>query len=175
MTHGAYHPVTQCRLVGAFDADNRLTGFHMRISGQSISATVMPQWVKDGLDPAVFQGLGSSGEAQLGYDFPNLLIEHAMRNPTVPPGWWRGVNINQNAIYLECFVDELAQAAGEDPLAFRLKLFEGFEAARGSRRRRRAGGLGQGGAGRRPSWPRLFHGLWELCRRSGGDLGSDER
>jgi isoquinoline 1-oxidoreductase beta subunit len=124
MTHGAYHPVTQCRLVGAFDADNRLTGFHMRISGQSISATVMPQWVKDGLDPAVFQGLQSSGEAQFGYDFPNLLIEHAMRNPSVPPGWWRGVNINQNAVYLECFVDELAQAAGEDPLAFRLKLLK---------------------------------------------------
>ncbi|MGJ0510471.1 MAG: molybdopterin cofactor-binding domain-containing protein [Methylocystis sp.] len=122
MTHGAYHPVTQCKLVGAFDAGNRLTGFHMRISGQSISASVMPQWVKDGLDPAVFQGLSGAGEAQLGYDFPNLLIEHAMRNPSVPPGWWRGVNINQNAIYLECFMDELAQAAGEDPLAFRRKL-----------------------------------------------------
>jgi isoquinoline 1-oxidoreductase beta subunit len=122
MTHGAYHPVTQCKLVGAFDADNRLTGFHMRISGQSISASVMPEWVKDGLDPAVFQGLSGNGEAQLGYDFPNLLIEHSMRNPAVPPGWWRGVNVNQNAIYLECFMDELAQAAGEDPLAFRRKL-----------------------------------------------------
>jgi isoquinoline 1-oxidoreductase beta subunit len=122
MTHGAYHPVTQCKLVGAFDADNRLTGFHMRISGQSISASVMPEWVKDGLDPAVFQGLAGTGEAQLGYDVPNLLIEHSMRNPAVPPGWWRGVNVNQNAIYLECFMDELAQAAGEDPLAFRRKL-----------------------------------------------------
>lgn len=122
MTHGAYHPVTQCRLVGAFDADNKLTGLHMRISGQSISASVRPEWVKNGLDPAVFQGLMPSGEAQFGYDAPNLLIEHAMRNPSVPPGWWRGVNINQNAIYLECFMDELAQAAGEDPVAFRRKL-----------------------------------------------------
>ncbi|WP_363346082.1 molybdopterin cofactor-binding domain-containing protein [Methylocystis echinoides] len=122
MTHGAYHPVTQCRLVGAFDADNRVTGLRMRISGQSISASVRPQWVKDGVDPAVFQGLAATGEAQFGYDLPNLLIEHAMRNPPVPPGWWRGVNINQNAIYLECFIDELAHAAGADPVAFRKQL-----------------------------------------------------
>jgi isoquinoline 1-oxidoreductase beta subunit len=45
-----------------------------------------------------------------------------MRNPPVPPGFWRGVNINQNAIYLECFMDELAHAAGRDPLEFRRTL-----------------------------------------------------
>jgi isoquinoline 1-oxidoreductase beta subunit len=45
-----------------------------------------------------------------------------MRNPPVPPGFWRGVNINQNAIYLECFMDELAHAAGKDPLEFRRTL-----------------------------------------------------
>jgi len=49
-------------------------------------------------------------------------IDHSMRNPHVPPGVWRGVNVNHNAIYLECFIDELAHAAGEDPLAFRRKL-----------------------------------------------------
>ena len=38
-----------------------------------------------------------------------------MRNPHVPPGFWRGVNINQNAIFVECFMDELAHAAGQDP------------------------------------------------------------
>ncbi len=122
MTQGKYHPVTQCKLTGAFDADNKLTALHMRISGQSILSSVRPQAVKNGVDPAVFQGLVSNGEAQIGYDVPNLLVEHAMRNPPVPPGWWRGVNINQNAIYLECFMDELAHAAGEDPVAFRRKL-----------------------------------------------------
>jgi isoquinoline 1-oxidoreductase beta subunit len=122
MTHGKYHPVTQCKLVGALDADDKLVGLHIRISGQSIFASVRPQMVKNGLDPAVFQGLAKTGDAQIGYDVPNLLVEHAMRNPHVPPGWWRGVNINQNAIYLECFIDELAHAAGEDPVAFRRKL-----------------------------------------------------
>ena len=53
---------------------------------------------------------------------PNLLVEHAMRNPHVPPGFWRGVNVNHNAIYLECFMDELALSVGQDPLAFRRKL-----------------------------------------------------
>ena len=45
-----------------------------------------------------------------------------MRNPHVPPGVWRGVNGNQNAIYLECFMDELAHSVGQDPLEFRRKL-----------------------------------------------------
>jgi len=52
---------------------------------------------------------------------PNLLIDHAMRNTHVPPGFWRGVNINQNAVFLECFMDELAEAAGQDAVEFRRK------------------------------------------------------
>src|SRR5260370_14278431 len=47
-----------------------------------------------------------------------------MRNPHITPGFWRGVNTNQNAIYMECFMDELAEAAGQDPLAFRLKMLK---------------------------------------------------
>ena len=42
------------------------------------------------------------------------VIDHAMVNPPIPPWFWRGVNNNQNALYLECFVDELAHAAGQD-------------------------------------------------------------
>ncbi|KZE35499.1 xanthine dehydrogenase family protein molybdopterin-binding subunit [Chelatococcus daeguensis] len=123
MLQGRYHPVTQGRLTGALDADGNLTALHMRISGQSILAAVMPQRMQDGMDPLIFQGLTvDSPEGHLGYTIPNLLIDHAMRNPPVPPGFWRGVNLNQNAIYLECFLDELAHAAGQDPLAFRRKL-----------------------------------------------------
>ena len=123
MLHGRYHPVTQCKLVGALDKDNNLVGLHMRISGQSILAGVMPQNLQNGRDAVVFQGLNPSGpEASIGYTVPNLLIDHAMRNPHVPPGFWRGVNLNQNTIYLECFMDELAHAAGQDPLEFRRKL-----------------------------------------------------
>jgi isoquinoline 1-oxidoreductase subunit beta len=122
MTHGRYHPVMQCKLVGGFDANNNLTGLHMRLSGQSILSVVRPEALQQGRDPLVFQGLNPSGDFALGYSVPNLLIDHAMRNTHVPPGFWRGVNINQNAIFLECFIDELAQAAGQDALEFRRTL-----------------------------------------------------
>ncbi len=123
MTQGRYHPVTQCKLVGGFDANNNLTGLHMRISGQSILTAVRPEALQNGADPATFQGVAPSGEFEYGYGaIPNLLIDHAMRNPHVPPGFWRGVNINQNAIYVECFMDELAHSVGQDPLEFRRKL-----------------------------------------------------
>jgi isoquinoline 1-oxidoreductase beta subunit len=124
MVQGRYHPVMQCKLVGGFDKDNNLTALHMRISGQSILATVRPAVVEQnkGKDPLSFQGIADSGEHAFGYTIPNLLIDHSMRNPHVPPGFWRGVNINQNAIFLECFMDELAQAVGQDELEFRRKL-----------------------------------------------------
>jgi isoquinoline 1-oxidoreductase beta subunit len=123
MTHGRYHPVTQAKMVGAFDDNNNLTALHMRISGQSILAFVNPQNLQNGKDPFVFQGLNPSGaEGVFGYTIPNLLIDHAMRNPHIPPHFWRGVNNNHNAIYLECFMDELAHSVGQDPLEFRRKL-----------------------------------------------------
>jgi isoquinoline 1-oxidoreductase subunit beta len=122
MTHGKYHPVMQAKLTGALDAGGNLTGLHLRLSGQSIITAVFPQLLQDGRDNATFQGLDPSGDFTLGYTVPNLLIDHAMRNTHVPPGFWRGVNINQNAIFLECFIDELAHAAGQDALEFRRKL-----------------------------------------------------
>jgi isoquinoline 1-oxidoreductase subunit beta len=121
--NGVYHPITQCKLIGGLDANNELTGLHVRISGQSILAAVNPRGLQDGRDPITFQGMYPGGtEGAIGYTIPNLLIDHAMRNPPIPPWFWRGVNNNQNAIYLECFMDELAHAAGQDPLAFRRKL-----------------------------------------------------
>jgi len=122
MAHGRYHPITQCKMTGAFDADNNLVALHYRLSGQSILFSLRPEALQNGMDPAAFQGVAQSGEAAFGYSVPNLLIEHAMRNPHVPPGFWRGVNVNHNAIYMECFMDELANAAGQDPLEFRRKL-----------------------------------------------------
>jgi isoquinoline 1-oxidoreductase subunit beta len=123
MTHDFYHPITHCKLTGGFDSAGNLTALHMRISGQSILSYVFPANLQNGMDPAVFQGLTpSSPEGHFGYSIPNLLIDHAMRNTVVRPGFWRGVNTNHNAIYVECFVDELAHATGQDPLAFRQKL-----------------------------------------------------
>src|SRR5262249_50519253 len=123
MTHGWYHPVTQCKLIAGFDENKNLTALYIRISGQSILATVAPARMQEGRDPATFSGLYPGGaEAAFGYDVPNVLVDHSMRNPHIHPGFWRGVNINHNAIYLECFMDELAKEMGVDALEFRRKI-----------------------------------------------------
>ena len=123
MVQGRYHPVTKCKLTAGLDASGEITGLHMRISGQSILSFVFPNALQNGRDPVQFQGLNAGGaESAIGYTFPNLLIDHAMRNTHVPPHFWRGVNHNQNAIYLECFLDEVAHATNQDPLALRRKL-----------------------------------------------------
>ena len=95
------------------------------MSGYAITcalAETFTMGVKAGMDPVAFQGLSPSGDAAIGYSVPNLLVEHSMRNPHVPPGFWRGVNVNHNAIYMECFMDELAHSVGQDPVEFRRKL-----------------------------------------------------
>ena len=129
MAQGRYHPVTMAKLSAGLDAQGNLTGLHVRISGQSILKTVRPEGMVNGMDPAVFQGIAkddpakpTANEHATVYTVPNLLVDHAMRNPHVPPGFWRGVNVNQNAIYIECFMDELAAAAQVDALEFRRRL-----------------------------------------------------
>ena len=124
MTHGRYHPVTQCKMTAGFDADNNLTALHMRISGQSIQFALRPEGLINGMDPSTFQGLAPKGDATFGYSVPNLLIDHSMRNPHIIPGFWRGVNVNHNALYVESFMDEMAHATNQDPLEFRRKLMK---------------------------------------------------
>lgn len=121
MTHDVYHPVSKSRLSAALDAQGNLTALHMRIAGQSIRKKWAPQrLVNNGTgDPHVFHGLTRES---FGYTVPNLLIDHVICQPAVTPGSWRGVHLNHNIIYLECFLDEVAHAAGKDPLEFRRAL-----------------------------------------------------
>jgi isoquinoline 1-oxidoreductase beta subunit len=123
MGHDFYRPISQCKLAAGLDDKGALVGLHLRISGQSINAFVNPALVANGQDARQLQGYTDKpGDAQLGYTVPNLLIEYAMRNTHVPVGPWRGVNTNQNAVYMECFIEEVARAAGADSLAFRRAL-----------------------------------------------------
>jgi isoquinoline 1-oxidoreductase subunit beta len=124
MRQGRFRPVGMCKMAAGLDDKGDLVGLSMRIAAPSILAYAAPARLnKDGSDFIAFQGLNPQGpEGQIGYTVPNLLVEHAMRNTHVPPGFWRGVNNNQNAIWLETFVDELAKAAGKDPLEFRRKM-----------------------------------------------------
>jgi isoquinoline 1-oxidoreductase beta subunit len=123
--HDFYRPISQCKLSAGLDADGNLMGLHVRVSGQSINAMLNPRGIVDGKDIRQLQGYyAEPGDAQLGYTVPNLLIEYTMRNTHVPVGPWRGVNTNQNSIYIECFMDEVAKAAGKDPLDFRRALMK---------------------------------------------------
>ncbi len=120
MTHGFYRPITQAKMSAGLDAQGNVTALHARLSGQSILAYLMPQRMENGVDMIAFQGWTKE---EFGYmAIPNLRIDHAVRNTHVPVGFWRGVNTNQNSIYMECFIDEVAHAAGKDPLEFRRTL-----------------------------------------------------
>jgi isoquinoline 1-oxidoreductase beta subunit len=125
MTHDFYRPIAQCLLQGGIDEHGNLTSLRVRVSGQSINAFLNPAAIKQGKDKRQLQGLYKEpGDAQIGYTVPNLRTEYAMRNTHVPVGPWRGVNTNQNSIFLEAFMDELAKAAGKDPLEFRRALMK---------------------------------------------------
>ncbi len=124
--HDFYRPLSQAKMTAGLDAQGNLVGLHVRISGQSINATVNPLAIKDGKDDRQLQGFWKTteGDAQFGYTVPNLLTEYVMRNTHVPVGPWRGVNTNQNAVYAECFIEEVARAAGKDSLEFRRAMLQ---------------------------------------------------
>jgi len=125
MAQDYFRPIGLCKLEAGLDAQGNLLGLQLRVSGQSINAYLSPQNIKDGKDLRQLQGLTAEpSDAQLGYTIPSLRTEYAMRNTHVPVGAWRGVNTNQNGLYLECFMEEVAAAAGRDPLEFRRALMQ---------------------------------------------------
>ena len=121
--HDFYRPISVCKMSAGLDEKGELVGLHVRSSGQSINAWLNPTGIVNGKDRRQLQGwFEEPGDAQLGYTVPNLLIEYVMRNTHVPVGPWRGVNTNQNGVYMECFIEECARAAGKDSLEFRRAL-----------------------------------------------------
>jgi len=125
MAHDFYRPISQCAMSAGLDEQGNLVGLHVRSSGQSINAWLNPTAIRGGKDTRQLQGwYEEPGDAQLGYTVPNLLIEYVMRNTHVPVGPWRGVNTNQNAYYMEAFIEECARAAGKDSVEFRRALLK---------------------------------------------------
>ncbi len=120
MRQGRYRPVSLVKLRGALDKDGNWTGWHVKQSDQSIAVTVYPQFVKDGVDQINTRVFRDNP-----YAVPNFTNEYVMRELHVPPGFWRAVAHTNNPFYRECFIDELAHAAGKDPLQFRRPLLKG--------------------------------------------------
>ena len=119
MTQGRYRPVSLTKLRGALDKDGNWIGWHVRQSEPSIAAAVLTQFLKDGIDQ-----VGTRVFIDSPYGVPNYTLEYAMRNTHVLLGPWRAVAHTHNPFFRECFIDELAQAAGKDPYQFRRTMLE---------------------------------------------------
>jgi isoquinoline 1-oxidoreductase beta subunit len=118
MQHSTYRPYHYNRLSATLDAQGQPVAWHHRVTGSSIIARYAPAGFKNGVDTDAIR------DAAGPYDFPNLLVQYVRQEPPegLLTGWWRGVGHMQNAIPVECFIDELARAAGQDAIAFRKPL-----------------------------------------------------
>ncbi|HJW81247.1 MAG TPA: xanthine dehydrogenase family protein molybdopterin-binding subunit [Acidiferrobacterales bacterium] len=115
--HDYYRPATLNRLAAALDKDGMPLAWRHEMVGASIFARVFPNSIKNGIDNTSVEGA-----ANLPYAIPNLHVSWTMENGAVPVGFWRSVGSSQNAYITECFLDELAAAAGKDPYEYRRAL-----------------------------------------------------
>lgn len=120
MRQGRYRPVSLVKLRGALDKDGQWMAWEVRQADQSIVKTVMPQLIKDDIDPINTRVFRDNP-----YAVPHFTNEYVLNNFHVPPGFWRAVAHTNNPFYRECFIDELAHAAGVDPYDFRRPLLKG--------------------------------------------------
>jgi isoquinoline 1-oxidoreductase subunit beta len=118
MQHGFYRPASMVRMRAGLDARGQVVAMHTTVACPSILALLRPEGIKDGID---FTAVRTLSDAT--YQIPNQLVEYAQRNPHVPVGFWRAPGL-QNSFYRECFIDELAHAAGKDPVEFRLAMMK---------------------------------------------------
>ncbi len=111
-------PYSVYHFSAALGDDNRPTAYWNRIVSHSIFNHLIPQFLSDGIDGQAVEGL----DERLPYNFASKQVDYAIRDSHLPVHWWRAVGASQNAFAVESFVDELAHAAGADPVEFRLSL-----------------------------------------------------
>jgi isoquinoline 1-oxidoreductase beta subunit len=119
MTHDSYRPAGIYQLSAGLDSSGKPSAMRFHSTSPSISARLFPSVVKDGIDPFAVEGIDNYP-----YDTPNLKFTYQMHDTGVTPGYWRAVSHNLNAVALECFIDELAHAAGKDPIQYRLDMLD---------------------------------------------------
>jgi isoquinoline 1-oxidoreductase beta subunit len=118
MQHGLYRPASLVRMKAGLDANGQVVAIQSKIVCPSILVSIRPEAMKDGIDFTAVRTLSDSP-----YTIANDLCEYVMRNGHVPVWFWRAPGL-QNSFYRECFIDELAHAAGKDPLEFRLAMLK---------------------------------------------------
>ena len=116
--HDFYRPAAMVKFTAGLDASGMPIAWRVRVTSPSIFAALLPQRLVNGVDQAAANGFTD----EMAYDVPNYHVDYAMRTTHVPVGFWRSVNHSQNGFFRECFIDEMAYAAGQDPYQFRRKL-----------------------------------------------------
>ncbi|MCM2285664.1 MAG: xanthine dehydrogenase family protein molybdopterin-binding subunit [Desulfobacula sp.] len=114
-----FRPAGQSRIKAGLDKDGRLTAWSHKLAAPSVMSRLMPHAVEKGIDPDAV-----SGVRDMPYALPNLLVDYVMVNLPIPVGFWRSVGYSANAFAVESFMDEMAHAAGKDPVQFRLDHME---------------------------------------------------
>jgi len=124
MTHDFYRPACMADCRGALDPDGKLIAWESTSASQSIAEQALPRAFGKPrfLTRLLPDATMAEGAFDQPYECPNLLVRHHRVELPVPVGYWRSVGHSHQAFFVECFLDEMAAAAGKDPLAFRLEL-----------------------------------------------------
>ncbi len=151
MTHDSYRPAGMYKLVAGVNG-KKIVGMKFNSTSPSISSRLFPSIVKDGIDPFAVEGIDNYP-----YDTPNIKFAYQMHDTGVTVGYWRAVSHNLNAVALECFIDEVSNATGQDPIDFRLSMLDS------SQDKHKWSGLSAGVS----VGPRMKHVLEEVKAKSG--------
>ena len=129
--HDQYRPAARHQLRAGLAADGAPVGWSHHVISPSIIAKFLPGWLPDfvahlgGPLKGGVDGNAIEGAAENPYAFPNLEVRYTQADLGIPVGFWRSVAHSHTAFAVECFVDELAELAGSDPVVFRRGLLAG--------------------------------------------------
>lgn len=119
MKNDYYRPGNYSKIIGGLDEKGNLMAWSHKIVCPSVFEHAMPQMVKNGIDTEAVANLDD-----MKYGVPNLYVEYVKFDTPIPVGFWRSVGSSHNGFTVESFMDEMAHAAGKDPLEFRLGLLK---------------------------------------------------
>ncbi|ORE93277.1 xanthine dehydrogenase family protein molybdopterin-binding subunit [Aurantimonas sp. 22II-16-19i] len=115
-----YRPAYFDRIAAGLDEEKKPVAWIDHVTGGSVLGSYLPVGLPEGaLDTDAVEGA-----AEPPYAFPNFLVDWVREDPPVPVTWWRGVGPTHNVFVVESFMDELAVAAGQDPVAYRMALLQ---------------------------------------------------
>ena len=117
--HDMYRPYYIDHISARLGKDGKPAAWFHRVTGSSIMARFAPGAMKDGVDPDAVEGA-----RELQYTIPDMRVEFVRHEPPLPTAFWRGVGPTHNVFVVESFMDELALAAGQDPVAYRRSLLD---------------------------------------------------